>query len=109
VVVHPEVLPPAVPSIIAFLLAAMMVKLALPLLEDQPVLNKHAGNLGKIVDYCVIYIHATMTSNFGYRYLVLSRKKMDPLKTVPPGPNTLKYLDPPVRVLQNSTEVFGPF
>ena len=23
------------------------------------------------------------------------------------GPNTSKYLDPPVRVLQSSTEVFG--
>ena len=40
--------------------------------------------------------------------IALSRKKMDPHKMVPPGPNTLKYLDPPVRLLQNNTEVLGP-
>ena len=38
----------------------------------------------------------------------LSRKKMDPPEIVPPGPTTSKYLDPPVQILQVSTEVFGP-
>ena len=35
-------------------------------------------------------------------------KKMDPPEIVPPGPNTSKYLDPPVQLLQSSAEVFGP-
>ena len=34
-------------------------------------------------------------------------KKMDPPEIVPPGPNTSKYLDPPVQLLQSSAEVFG--
>ena len=35
-------------------------------------------------------------------------KKMDPPEIVPPGPNTSKYLDPPVQFLQSSAEVCGP-
>ena len=41
-------------------------------------------------------------------FTLTCHEKNGPPKMVPPGPNTLKYLDPLVRVLQNSTGVFGP-
>ena len=55
-----------------------------------------------------IQCHDRMNTRFTQDGKTSVTKKMDPPEIVPPGPTTLKYLDPPVQILRSSAEVIGP-
>ena len=76
------------------------------LLMPIGLLSEIGGNKEEKEDPCANLFRSMLVLYQRVGRLVTN--KMDPPEIVPPGPNTSKYLDPPVQLLQSSAEIFGP-